>query len=71
MTRNVTPAEVAGTRRYSRRWMRCTVAKRDDWALEVAKGKPVEMVREIRDEIRKCVPALIDAEGWALRPDCA
>ena len=27
-------------------------AKRDDWPLEDPKGKPIERVREIRDEIR-------------------
>ena len=40
--------------------------KRDDWPLEDPKGKPIETVREIRDEIRARVQALITAEGWAL-----
>ena len=40
-------------------------AKRDDWPLEDPKEKPIEKVREIRDEIRKRVQALIDAEGLA------
>ena len=40
-------------------------AKVVDWPLEDPKGKPVERVREIRDEIRARVQALIDAEGWA------
>jgi arsenate reductase (thioredoxin) len=39
-------------------------AKRDDWPLEDPKGKPIEKVREIRDEIRSRVEALIDREGW-------
>jgi arsenate reductase len=39
-------------------------AKRDDWPLEDPKGKPIERVREIRDEIRDRVQALIDNEGW-------
>ena len=39
--------------------------KRDDWPLEDPKGKPVERVREIRDEIRRRVEALIAAEALA------
>jgi arsenate reductase len=39
-------------------------AKRDDWPLEDPKGKRIERVREIRDEIRDRVQALIDREGW-------
>ena len=41
-------------------------AKRADWPLEDPKGKPIDKVRQIRDEIRDRVQALIDAEGWAL-----
>jgi arsenate reductase len=37
---------------------------RDDWPLEDPKGKPVEQVRRIRDEIRTRVSDLIDAHGW-------
>ena len=40
-------------------------AKRDDWPLEDPKGKPIERVRQIRDEIRDRVQALIDHEGWS------
>ena len=40
-------------------------AKVVDWPLEDPKGKPVERVREIRDEIRAKVQALVDAGGWA------
>ena len=40
-------------------------AKRDDWSLEDPKGKPIERVREIRDEIRDRVQALIEHEGWS------
>jgi protein-tyrosine-phosphatase len=36
--------------------------RRDDWPLEDPKGQPVECVREIRDEIRRRVEALVDAE---------
>ena len=38
-------------------------AKRDDWPLEDPKGKPIEKVREIRDQIRSRVQQLIEAEG--------
>jgi arsenate reductase len=37
---------------------------RDDWALEDPKGKPVERVREIRDEVRARVEGLLAREGW-------
>jgi arsenate reductase (thioredoxin) len=36
-----------------------------DWPLEDPKGKPVERVREIRDEVRQRVARLVEAEGWA------
>jgi arsenate reductase len=39
--------------------------RRDDWPLEDPKGKPVERVREIREEIRARVVALLAREGWA------
>jgi arsenate reductase (thioredoxin) len=39
--------------------------RRDDWPLEDPKGKPVARVREIRDEIRGRVAALLAREGWA------
>lgn len=39
--------------------------KRGDWPLEDPKGKPVERVREIRDEVRERVMALIQKHGWA------
>jgi arsenate reductase len=35
----------------------------EDWPLEDPKGKPVERVREIRDDIRSRVAALITREG--------
>jgi arsenate reductase (thioredoxin) len=38
--------------------------KRDDWPLEDPKGKPIARVREIRDEIRQHVEALLEREGW-------
>ncbi|ATB38727.1 arsenate reductase [Cystobacter fuscus] len=39
--------------------------KRDDWPLEDPKGKPVERVRKIRDEVRTRVAMLLEREGWA------
>ena len=39
-------------------------AKRDDWPLPDPKGRPVEDVRRIRDEIRQRVDALIASEDW-------
>jgi arsenate reductase len=38
--------------------------KRDDWPLEDPKGKSVERVREIRDEVRARVVALLERDGW-------
>ena len=38
--------------------------KRDDWPLEDPKGKPLDDVRRIRDEIRDRVTHLLDAQGW-------
>lgn len=39
--------------------------RRDDWPLEDPKGQPLERVRQIRDDIRRRVEALVDAEGCA------
>jgi arsenate reductase len=39
--------------------------RRDDWPLADPKGKPLPRVREIRDEIRRRVEALLDGEGWS------
>ena len=38
--------------------------RRDDWPLEDPKGKPLDQVRAIRDEIRERVRALVDQENW-------
>ena len=35
-----------------------------DWPLEDPKGRPVERVREIRDEVRERVKELVDGNGW-------
>jgi arsenate reductase len=39
----------------------------EDWPLEDPKGKPVERVREIRDEVRARVVQFIEAHGWGTR----
>lgn len=39
--------------------------RRDDWPLDDPKGKPLQDVRVIRDDIRRRVAALIDSEHWA------
>jgi arsenate reductase len=39
--------------------------RRADWPLEDPKGKPVERVREIRDDVKRRVTELLDTEGWA------
>jgi arsenate reductase len=36
--------------------------RRDDWQLEDPKGKPIERVRAIRDDIRARVEALVVRE---------
>jgi L-amino acid N-acyltransferase YncA/protein-tyrosine-phosphatase len=41
--------------------------RRDDWPVEDPKGKPVERVRQIRDELRERVVKLLRAEGWEKR----
>ena len=38
--------------------------RRDDWPLEDPKGKPIARVREIRDDVRARVVALLQREGW-------
>ena len=38
--------------------------RRDDWPLEDPKGKSMELVRRIRDDIKGRVEALIAKEGW-------
>ena len=40
-------------------------AERDDWPLEDPKGKPIDVVRKIRDEIRDRVLALVARKGWS------
>jgi arsenate reductase len=38
--------------------------KRDDWPLDDPKGRPIDEVRRIRDDIRARVTALIAANSW-------
>ena len=40
-------------------------AIREDWPLEDPKGKPLDRVRAIRDEIRDRVSGLLEREGWS------
>ncbi len=39
--------------------------KRMDWPLEDPKGKPIDRVREIRDDVRQRVSELLGQQGWA------
>jgi arsenate reductase len=46
---------------------RCPVIpglRRTDWPLDDPKGRPVDQVRSIRDDVRRRVDALVDAGGW-------
>lgn len=38
--------------------------RRLDWPLEDPKGKPIERVREIREDVRQRVASLLEREGW-------
>jgi arsenate reductase len=40
--------------------------RRLDWALEDPKGRPLDEVRRIRDQIRDRVAALIEENGWGV-----
>jgi arsenate reductase len=42
--------------------------ERDDWPLPDPKGKPVEEVRAIRDDVRRRVERLLASRRWQ-RPD--
>jgi len=39
--------------------------RRMDWPLEDPKGKPIERVREIRDDVKARVLELLEEESWA------
>jgi arsenate reductase len=38
--------------------------QREDWSLEDPKDKPLERVREIRDDVRQRVEKLLRVHGW-------
>ena len=42
--------------------------QRDDWPLEDPKGKPLDHVRRIRDDIRDRVTQLLDTHEWRRSP---
>src|SRR5438874_3174496 len=42
-------------------------ARREDWPLADPKGQPLGSVRDIRDEIKRRVVALLSSEPWAAR----
>ena len=42
--------------------------RRDDWPLEDPKGKPIERVRQIRDDVARRVRQLVEREGWNRKP---
>jgi arsenate reductase len=68
--RLLTPEMVAGAGRLVTMGCgeACPVAPpsvvRDDWPLDDPKGKPLERVRIIRDDIRERVRALLREQGW-------
>lgn len=39
--------------------------RRDDWPLADPKGRPLDEVRAIRDDVKARVEALLQREGWA------
>ena len=41
--------------------------ERDDWNLPDPKGRPVEEVRAIRDDVRRRVADLLRSRGWSRR----
>jgi arsenate reductase len=41
-------------------------ARREDWPLPDPKGQPLAQIRQIRDEIKQRVAALVSAEGWSV-----
>ena len=42
--------------------------RRDDWPLEDPKGKSMDVVRRIRDEVRGRIESLVAQEGWGAQP---
>jgi arsenate reductase len=41
--------------------------ERDDWPLDDPKGRPVDQVRRIRDDIRARIETLLRERGWSAR----
>jgi len=41
----------------------------EDWPLQDPKDQPVEVVRQIRDDIKRRVTALVDSRGWSAYPE--
>jgi arsenate reductase len=41
--------------------------ERDDWPLEDPKGRPADVVRQIRDDVERRVRRLLEDHGWAER----
>ena len=41
----------------------------DDWPLQDPKGQPIEVVRQIRDDIKSRVTALVTSHGWSEQPE--
>jgi arsenate reductase len=41
---------------------------RDDWPLDDPKGRPLEQVRRVRDDVHDRVAALVDQYGWRRSP---
>jgi arsenate reductase (thioredoxin) len=39
--------------------------KREDWPLQDPKDQPIEVVRQIRDDIKSRVTALVTSRGWS------
>src|SRR5262245_42648157 len=62
------PAQMLGTMGCGDRCPIVPGLKRDDWPLEHPKDKPAARVREIRDDIRRRVEALLEREGWRSSP---
>jgi arsenate reductase len=38
--------------------------RRNDWPLVDPKGQPLDVVRQIRDDVKRRVVALVSSEGW-------
>jgi arsenate reductase len=39
-------------------------AERDDWPMDDPRGRPIETIRQIRDDIRKRIVSLIQERRW-------